>query len=80
METMAPTSEVEGYVARFLPNYTVAALQNPESPQTQAMTWLVTEHAPEILRNYTTTRLHQRFALATLYFSTNGTQWKFQRY
>ncbi|CAB9516494.1 LRR receptor-like serine threonine-protein kinase [Seminavis robusta] len=59
-----------------LPDYTIRAMENPRSPQTKAYQWLSsninksnnTQHLP-------LWRLKQRFALATLYYSTRGDYW-----
>ena len=44
------------------------------TPQRQALEWILTDtYSSEGLSDY---RLLQRFALATLYYSTNGTEWR----
>lgn len=55
-----------------LPPYTIAALQNPASAQSQALEWLSAE---ENFTRYSDEQRMQRFALATLYLSTGGHQW-----
>lgn len=83
--TMAPTTALEGYLVShdLLPNYTIPALRNASSPQSKALHWLETTHSNELIVNLTTTpnsRLLQRFALACLYYATNGFGWQFSRY
>ena len=48
------------------------ALEDPTSPQSKALKWLESPTNSEILEDR---RLLQRFALATLYYSTNGGDW-----
>eukprot|EP00581_Thalassiosira_minuscula_P006159 CAMPEP_0183742858 /NCGR_PEP_ID=MMETSP0737-20130205/64913_1 /TAXON_ID=385413 /ORGANISM="Thalassiosira miniscula, Strain CCMP1093" /LENGTH=1801 /DNA_ID=CAMNT_0025978453 /DNA_START=236 /DNA_END=5644 /DNA_ORIENTATION=- len=48
------------------------ALEDTASPQFRAYAWLVEEFSDE----YTDERLFQRYALATLYFATDGANWK----
>jgi Leucine-rich repeat (LRR) protein len=50
-----------------------ASLLDPWSPQSAAARWLA--HNTN-LENYTVTRKLQRYAMATLYYSTNGDEWK----
>lgn len=49
-----------------------ASLSDPSSPQSAAARWLAEAH----LDNYTDARKLQRYALATLYYSTNGDKWE----
>ncbi|CAB9506883.1 Leucine Rich Repeat [Seminavis robusta] len=69
--TAVPTTDV---LPSFLlgNNETLQALQDPDSPQSQAYTWLLELHNQN---NYSNARLQQRFALATLYFATGGQAW-----
>ena len=59
----------------LLPNFTLTSLQDdPRSPQSLAYTWL--EEYPEIaLKQAEEWKLHQMYALATFYYSLNGTGW-----
>ena len=50
------------------------ALVNIHTPQFRAYAWLVTDSS--YAQGYTTQRLLQRYALATLYHSTNGPLWR----
>ncbi|KAL3809228.1 hypothetical protein ACHAXA_005276 [Cyclostephanos tholiformis] len=50
-----------------------AALADIHSPQYRAFAWLVADES--YAQVYTTQRLLQRYALATLYFATNGPNW-----
>jgi len=49
------------------------ALRTPSSPQNKAMSWLADN---SMLANYTNDKKVQRYALATLYYSTNGEAWE----
>ncbi|CAB9509923.1 Leucine Rich Repeat [Seminavis robusta] len=53
-----------------LPDYTLEALDDPNSPQSKAYEWLVGDNTS--LPNW---RLVQRFALATFFYSTRGDYW-----
>jgi len=48
------------------------ALQTPDSPQNRALAWLVND---TFQGYYTEDKLIQRYALATLFYSTNGDSW-----
>lgn len=50
-----------------------AALQNSGSAQNEAYQWLIKN---EGINNYGEMQIKQRYALATLYFSTGGNNWK----
>lgn len=52
-----------------LPNCTVAALQDPTSPQSMAYYWLMSN---PLLESYPEWQKLQRFSLATFFFSTGG--------
>jgi hypothetical protein len=49
------------------------ALQTPSSPQNKALNWLANNNTN--LEEYTDDQKIQRYALATLFYSTNGTSW-----
>jgi hypothetical protein len=68
--TPAPTPET--LVISGLPTSTMQALQDPASAQAQAYRWLAKD---PVLARYSNPRRIQRFALATLYYATNGTHW-----
>ncbi|CAB9529734.1 Leucine Rich Repeat [Seminavis robusta] len=80
--TMAPSglpdevlnlSSIELLIIQALPNHTLEALEEPDSPQSLAHQWLLTDLEEN---NYTlTSRLKQRFALASLFLATNGEDW-----
>ena len=71
--TMAPTSApVENKLLMLLPNETIQELRYDDSPQTKAVQWM--KEDPN-LEDYSEGRLVQRFALATLYYSTGGDDW-----
>jgi hypothetical protein len=51
-----------------------AALNSSSTPQNKAFNWLAVNNTS--LRTYTNESIIQRYALATLYFSTNGDTWE----
>jgi hypothetical protein len=69
----APTTEgdlqLDYFVRVALPEYTRDALREENSPQTKALQWLQNNSN---LESYPLVRRLQRFALATLFFSTGG--------
>jgi len=65
--TPAPTPYVVG-----LRDFTLQAMENPESPQSKAYTWL--RNDPK-LANYSEAKREQRMALATFYYATDGNDW-----
>jgi hypothetical protein len=70
--SQAPTS-MQGFVLSLLPESTVSAILNePESPQSKAFQWLM--HDVNV-SGLTHARIKQRFALATLFYATNGDKW-----
>ncbi|CAB9510935.1 Leucine Rich Repeat [Seminavis robusta] len=82
--TASPTSAVsqepttiDQYMLSLLPNETVAAIEtDPASPQGRAFQWLQEEGETTSNIHYLShQRIKQRFALATLYFATNGADW-----
>ena len=48
-------------------------LRSPDTPQHQAFQWLV--HNFTLLESYNQTTIVQRYVLATLYYSTRGSEW-----
>ncbi|CAB9511229.1 expressed unknown protein [Seminavis robusta] len=66
----APSAILDVLEGLNLPEYTRNALTNPSSPQAQAYDWLREDAA-----TYGKERLLQRFALATLYYGTQGDNW-----
>lgn len=78
--SLTPTTQYQGYVVSLLPNYTLPSLEDPVSPQSLALEWLVSGHQYHQLANLTDDRILQRFALASLYYSTNGKGWRWARY
>jgi len=62
----------EVYLKQRLPQETLDAIDNYNSPQSRAFDWL---YQDPVLFDYTEQRLRQRFALASLHYSTNGTAW-----
>ena len=49
------------------------ALEDPDSPQRAALDWLLSD---PLVANYTDLVIEQRYALATLYESTDGDNWR----
>lgn len=74
--TLAGDPELYYFQQALLPSYTQDALQNPESPQTLALEWLLTNENLETLSD---ARRRQRFVLATLFYSTRGQRWWLQK-
>lgn len=71
----APTSAntlIELFPIEALPTYTQMSLQDPLSAQSRAVAWLKDD---PLLASYSNSRRLQRFALATLYYSTRGEMW-----
>ncbi|CAB9527458.1 Leucine Rich Repeat [Seminavis robusta] len=71
--TQAPTS-FESLMLSLLPEQTISAIHGvSESPQSKAFDWILEDnfHLPYLSDN----RKLQRFALATLYFATDGDNW-----
>ncbi|CAB9522320.1 Leucine Rich Repeat [Seminavis robusta] len=74
----APARPSSGQVIRIFqpgtaPNYTVEAWKDPSSPQSKAREWL---RADPNIGSYSQDRRLQRFALASLYYATNGNRWR----
>ena len=63
------------YMLKLLPEYTLSSLNQTLAPQTEALNWLLED--PRV-SNYKDKRLLERFALATIYFSLNGPEWREQ--
>ncbi|CAB9521892.1 Leucine Rich Repeat [Seminavis robusta] len=74
--TVAPSglpNQPHSIIFQAFPNYTLEALKDPKSPQSLAHQWLLSDLEAN---NYTlTSRQKQRFALATLFYATNGNDW-----
>lgn len=73
--TAPPTGNpLETQVLQLFPDYTLASLKDPESPQARALTWLLEDpYLPQYIQKEW--RVRQRFALTTLYHSTRGDEW-----
>lgn len=69
--SLAPTAQPEV----VFPNYTLGAFNNPGSPQSKAFSWMLRD--PNF-GTYSPNRMRQRFALAVLYYSTDGDDWNIQ--
>ena len=73
--TLSPTPQFvsfEDRVLSLLPQYTIRAIDRPESPQRRALDWINQENG--IM--FSDQRILQRYSLATLYFATDGDiQW-----
>lgn len=69
--TMAPTSNLEGVLARLPPSTLQKIEESDESPQAKALKWLQEEETYE----YPDERRIQRFALATIYYALGGENW-----
>ncbi|CAB9530786.1 Leucine Rich Repeat [Seminavis robusta] len=72
--TSSPTLSPTQLVLDALPDFTLAALADPDSPQSKAYQWLLDDD--QDLDEYPQWRRLQRFALATLYYSTKGHLWE----
>ena len=70
--SQAPTSRKE-YVLSLLPEETLHIIfHDYNAPQTEAYSWLLDD---DLLHDMPEEQIKQRFALATLYFATNGSEW-----
>ncbi|KAL3920144.1 MAG: hypothetical protein SGILL_003411 [Bacillariaceae sp.] len=71
--TSSPTTQgdlqLEYFVNVVLPDYTRNALKRASSPQSKALEWLLSN---ALLESYPLQRRLQRYALATLYYSTGA--------
>lgn len=71
-----PSAEPTTQPEVIFPEYTLAAFNNPASPQSKAFSWMLRDPNFGL---YSPNRMRQRFALATLYYSTNGDDWSIQK-
>ena len=72
--TLPPTFSPADYVLQMLPVSTSRTVQlDPESPQAQALQWILDDPRPP--QTFELYRVKQRFALATLYYATDGDTW-----
>ena len=69
----APTAALDFYTTG-LPDYSQASLKDPQSPQSLAINWL-TDDYPNA-SSLEPWKIDQLFALATLYYSLDGTNWQ----
>ncbi|GKZ00524.1 hypothetical protein MPSEU_001004800 [Mayamaea pseudoterrestris] len=69
-------SSLEVLRTQHLPNYTLEAIQNNQSPQFKAWRWLERQAANTSATAMTTESMLVRFVLATLYHASNGRIWK----
>jgi len=70
--TIGPTEQPDV----VFPDYTLAAFSDASSPQSRAFSWMLRDpHFGKYLPN----QIRQRFALAVLYYATNGDQWTLQQ-
>jgi hypothetical protein len=71
--TQSPTSSAVNEFMNGLPSYSLELAENDiSSPQAKALWWLQMD--PQY-NEYELYRLYQRYALAVLYYSTNGDSW-----
>ena len=75
MPTIAPTPSPTPYAVE-LPDFTLQALKDPESPQLKAYRWLQDD---PMLESYSDSKRLQRMALATFYHATMGDNWTVNR-
>ncbi|CAB9517186.1 Leucine Rich Repeat [Seminavis robusta] len=74
MPSQNPTSH-DDYIMSLLPEHSILGIQqNPESPQSKAWQWLI-EQDRDSLQIFSDDRILQKYALATLYFATEGESW-----
>ena len=72
----ASTGTSECDISPLLPEQTRRSILDPSSPQLAAHSFVTTDPS---LWNYSASRIRQRFALATFYYSTNGASWVYDR-
>ena len=70
--TLAPTTLADRILELFAEFSGLAVLQQPDTPQWQAYQWIT---ADPMLAIWSDSQLLQRYALATLYFATDGGRW-----
>jgi hypothetical protein len=68
----APSSAFEGFLAQSLPTNLQGAILVDDTPEAQAVEWLQDDPG---ISTYTNLEALQRYALATLYYSTGGENW-----
>jgi hypothetical protein len=73
--TIAPTLSSRDYVLNLLPNSTLREIElhADTAPQAKALQWILED--PQTPDTYPPERIQQRFALANLYYATNGDNW-----
>ncbi|CAB9507786.1 Leucine Rich Repeat [Seminavis robusta] len=71
--TQSPTSVADSVLSIFPDESSFQILEDPDSPQAMAFEWLLEEI--DSLKSLLDGRIIQRFALATLFYSTNGENW-----
>ena len=59
-------------IKSLLPSYTLKSIEEEGTPQARAYDWLLGD--PK-WQDYSDKRIVQRFAMATMYFATNGNDW-----
>jgi hypothetical protein len=73
----APTSSVVTEFMNSFPSYSMELAKNDsDSAQTRALTWL---QGDPLYNEYELYRLYQRYALAVLYYATDGAYWNSNR-
>jgi Leucine-rich repeat (LRR) protein len=69
----APTVfDVESFLDRLVPEYSQTLAQTVGSPQEKALSWLKSD---PVVEDYSNFKALQRFALATLFYATEGADW-----
>jgi hypothetical protein len=69
-----PSFSIDEVLSYLVPPYSLAIAQsNSSSAQAKALMWLKSD---ALQNDYDSYRLRQRYALAVLYFATNGQAWK----
>jgi hypothetical protein len=71
--SLAPTVfDGDSFLDRLVPAYSRAPVQTTGSPQEKALSWLKSD---PVVEDYSNFKALQRFALATLFYATGGTDW-----
>lgn len=70
--TESPTMSLNGYILDLLPDYTLGAMEDPDSPQSLAYRFLVEDPS---ISTYSEERIRQRFALVSFFRATGGEEW-----